>query len=157
MKDIIQSICMFKDNKNAVVTFRIGYLKKLNWDNPKRKSFFKFTVNYGRAFAHCNPKNGYYSPAQIENVCMTTDEKNMLLADRYNMILFSLSLRQEIKRFVTIFPLIRGLELFDNGKKAVLIDSKKDLIVIDLINQKELKRFSDCTKGSFVDTFKVIY
>lgn len=114
---------MFRDNQNAIAC-SFSSIQKINWkQNANTANDFQFIKTYN----FTTPSN-----CNIDKVCLTHDGKHLLIGSKLNLYIFTLKTATIKETFKLNIGFIAGIELFEDGSKAAIVDQKSGgLIIID--------------------------
>ena len=121
MSDEIASVAFSRDNQTAFISDWSGYIKIIKWQAG---------ANSGDDF------NLIEEPIKVgnqytESICLTKDEKYLLVGSNELLTIFETTTREITKKFELTYTVI-GINLIKDGKKAIIAETNGNLFMIDL-------------------------
>ena len=121
MSKCIHSIAFSRDNQSAFICDSNGYLKMIKWQ-AGANSKYKFDL-IQKPQKVCT---GY-----IRSICLTKDEKYLLIGSKGLVSLFEIRTREVTKEF-KLTSIVQGICLIKYGKKVIIAERNGNLSIIDL-------------------------
>ena len=120
MMDYIFSVAFLRDNQSLFISEYSGNIKMIKW---------KTGANSGDDFDFSEePKKVGFC---TESICLTKDDKYLLVGSYELISVFDTMTREVTKEFY-LTSIVRGINLIQDGKKAIIAEQKGELSIIDL-------------------------
>ena len=127
----IYSIAFSRDNQKAFVSEFNGSIKMIKWEEG---------ANSGRDFSF-NHGSDYVGSSYTYSICLTKDEKYLLVVSYELLCVFDTTKRIVVKTF-KLNGWISGINLIKDGKKAIIAEESGNLIILDL-ETLEIKKIAE--------------
>ena len=121
LQNVIYSLAFSRDNQSVFISNCFGYIKMIKWKaGANNKDEFDFNEE---------PKQmGNFG---TEIICLTKDEKYLLVGSHSSLCVFETTTRKVIKEFKLSMTVI-GINLIKNGTKAIIAQGNGGLSILDL-------------------------
>ena len=120
MSSHIDSMTFSRNNQSAFISDNCGNIKMIKWQAGS---------NSGDHF-HLTEESKQVGN-NIKSICLTKDEKYLLIGERELVYVFETITRKIIKKF-NLTDDVQEIILIKNGKKAIIAEKNGDLSVLDL-------------------------
>ena len=110
-----------RDNKSAFISCWNGYIKMIKWNlGANSENEFDFTEE---------PKK--VGNRQTHSICLTKDEKYLLVGSDQLVSVFDTETREVTKEF-KLTNYVKEIKLIEDGKKAIIAEKEGNLSILDL-------------------------
>ena len=121
MRSPIKSVAFSSDNQSAFISDDVGLIKMIKWQaGANSRDDFDFSEE---------PK--LVGRDRTDSICLTKDEKYLLVGSSYNLSVLETETRVVIKEFL-MEKWVQGISLIQDGKNAIIAQDNGDLSIIDL-------------------------
>ena len=139
----IFSVAFSRDNLSAFISDYIGNIKMIKWQaGANSGDEFDFTEK---------PKK--VGDNLTSSICLTTDEKYLLIGSQYSVFVFETKTRK-VKKEINATYLVEAIILIQDGKKAIIAEFYGSLSILDLETMEIKKIAEKITEGSICINFK---
>ena len=118
---LICSVAFSRDNKSAFISDWSGHIKMINWQAG---------ANSGDDF-DCSEEPKKVGRHRTDSICLTKDEKYLLVESEESLSVFETTTRQ-VKKEINLTEAVRGISLIQDGKRAIIAEENGDLSILDL-------------------------
>ena len=124
MESGIQSVAISTDNQKAFISDHSGNIKIIKW-KPEAGSI--------KISGHSEEENTKVGNNLTYSICLTKDEKYLLVGSDGLVSLFETETREVTKEYI-MQTCVVAIKLIKNGKKALIAEENGNLSIIDLEN-----------------------
>ena len=145
MSDDICSVAFSRDNQSAFISDYDGNIKMIKW---------QALANSGDGFDLIE------EPKEVErngilSICLTKDEKYLLVGSSYLLSIFEIE-TEEVKKEFQLTTYVRAISLIQDGKLAIIAEENGDLSIIDLESMEIKKIAENITKNKHLRRIAII-
>ena len=145
MSSEIYSVAFSRDNQSVYISDDDGYIKIIKWEAG---------ANSGDEFDFSEePKK--IGRKYIKSICLTKDEKHLLVGSRYLLSVFETKTREVIKEF-KMTNYVKKISLIKDDKKAIIAESNGNLSILDLETLEIFSVAKNITNNQYLSRILVI-
>ena len=136
MKESIESVAFTRNNQSSYIADWEGNIALINWkQNSSSANDFGTQV-----LTKVGNKRTY-------TICLTKHEKNLLVGSNKLVSMINTETREVTKEF-KLTDYVRGIELINEGKEALIAESNGNLTILDLQTLEMTQSHKDVGKSS---------
>ena len=145
MSDCILSVAFSRDNQSVFISDYKGNIKRINWQaGAKSINNFDFSEEpkkVGKGFTF--------------SICLTKDEKYLLVGSHEGLLVFETATREIIKEF-QLTDVVQAITLIKDGKTAIIAEINGNLSVINIETLEIFSIANNITKNGGNECILVI-
>ena len=145
LKSYIFSVAFSRDNQSAFISDQEGYIKVINWQaGASSGDIFDFTQNVTKVGSGCT-----------ESICLTKDEKHLLVADCDSVRVFETTTR-EVTTVSELTSYVKAISLFQDDEMAIIAELNGNLTIVDLKTMEISSIIKKITNTKIISRIAVI-
>ena len=141
----ICSVAFTQDNQSAFISDLGGKIKMIKWTpNATSENDFDF-----------NKKTTQVGQCNTYNICLTRDDKNLLVGSDQLVSVYNIKTRNVTKEF-KLNATVKGIKLIDDGTNALIAEINNDLTIINLETMEMSPSHRTIDDGENLQTIEII-